>query len=172
MDLVFKVRSADVSETYPPHLSPLEVVQFLAQKKAQAVAFQEDNELIIGADTIVLSPDGQILGKPANEKDAEQLLAMLSGKTHWVSTGVCMRTKAEERVFAEKTLVRFKELLPEEITYYISRYKPFDKAGGYGIQEWIGFIGIEGIEGCYYNVMGFPCHRFYHELKDFAKRRA
>jgi septum formation protein len=169
MELPFEVRTIEVAETYPPHLSPTEVAMHLALKKASAVAFRAEKELIIAADTLVVSPKGLILGKPATEYDAMAMLHLLSGQTHEVITGVAMRLKNKEKVFAERTKVRFSEMNEDEIQYYVKQHQPMDKAGAYGIQEWIGHIAIESIEGCYYNVVGFPCARFYRELKDWEK---
>lgn len=168
MELPFEVRTREVAETYPSHLSPVEVAMHLANKKASAVAFRTNDELIIGADTIVVSPDGAILGKPASEKDAISMLALLSGKNHEVITGVAMRTKNREITFAERTQVGFSEMSRDEMEYYVHKHKPMDKAGAYGIQEWIGHVAIDRIEGCYYNVVGFPCARFYQELKNWS----
>lgn len=168
MELPFEVRTREVAETYPPHLSPVEVAMHLAHKKASAVAFRTDDELIIGADTIVVSPDGAILGKPASEKDAIAMLHLLSGKNHEVITGVALRTKKREITFAERTQVGFSEMSRDEMEYYVHKHRPMDKAGAYGIQEWIGHVAIDRIEGCYYNVVGFPCARFYQELKNWS----
>lgn len=167
MELPFEVRTMDVVETYPPHLLPPEVAMHLAKKKADALAFRTDNELIIGADTIVVSPKGDILGKPASEKDAMAMLGLLSGDIHEVITGVAMRTKKREITFAERTKVQFTQMSQDEMHYYVARHKPMDKAGAYGIQEWLGHVAIERIEGCFYNVVGFPCARFYRELKNW-----
>jgi septum formation protein len=168
MDFRFEVRTQEVLERYPPYLSGAEVAQYLALKKAKAVAFRADNELIIGADTIVVGHGNEILGKPASEKDAIAMLELLSGKSHEVITGVAMRSKQKELTFAEHTKVVFSRLDKEEMQYYLKHYPPMDKAGGYGIQDWIGHIGIERIEGCYYNVVGFPCSRFFRELKQWT----
>lgn len=167
MELPFEVRTRAVAETYPPHLSPVEVAMHLAHKKASAVAFRNDAELIIGADTIVVSPKGDILGKPASEKDAMAILALLSGDSHEVITGVAMRTKKREISFAERTKVVFADMSREEMEYYVKKCRPMDKAGAYGIQEWLGHVAIQRVEGCFYNVVGFPCARVYKELKNW-----
>ncbi len=123
-----------------------------------------DDELVITADTVVIVGD-EILGKPVDEADAVRMLRLLSGKTHQVTTGVCLLTAAQEHAFDVTTDVTFKSLSDEEIRYYVTRYKPFDKAGAYGIQEWIGYIGVTGLHGSYYNVMGLPVQRIYSELQ-------
>ena len=126
-----------------------------------------DDELIITADTVVIVGD-EILGKPADEADALRMLRLLSGRTHQVTTGVCLMTTKMQRSFDVTTDVTFKTLSDEEIMYYVNRYKPFDKAGAYGIQEWIGYIGVTGLHGSYYNVMGLPVQRIYTELQAFG----
>ena len=125
-------------------------------------------EILITADTMVLL-DKVILGKPRDRADAVRMLSMLSGREHEVITGVTIRDDRREESFSDVTYVRFKDFTPEEIDYYIDRFRPFDKAGAYGIQEWIGYIGITGIEGSFYNVMGFPTQRFFDELQDFIR---
>ena len=133
----------------------------------------EDGELLITADTVVIAADAQgrteVLGKPSGPDDARRMLRELSGKTHEVVTGVTLRDKERCTSFTDSTLVHFCRLEEGEIEYYIEKYKPFDKAGAYGIQEWIGYAAISGIEGSYFNVMGLPVHRLYKELKDFFK---
>ena len=141
---------------------------FLAEQKADAYTL-EDNELLITADTIVWL-DGKVYGKPADEAEAHQMLRALSDKTHDVITGVCVRTNQKNVSFASTTKVRFAHLTDDEITHYINKYRPMDKAGSYGVQEWIGYIGIEGIEGSFYNVMGLPVQRLYRELECFIER--
>ena len=120
--------------------------------------------MLITADTIVIV-DNEILGKPCDEGEAKHMLRLLSGKTHLVTTGVCLSTLQSTRAFSVTTQVTFKELTPEEIDYYVSKYRPFDKAGAYGIQEWIGYIGVINLEGSFYNVMGLPVQRIYQEMK-------
>ena len=136
--------------------------EYIAQKKATGYAVKE-NELLITADTLVRA-DAEILGKPKDAEDARRMLRLLSGRPHQVTTGVCMKTVCKEVHFSVTTEVTFKVLTDEEIDYYITRYKPFDKAGAYGIQEWIGYIGVTGLHGSYYNVMGLPVQRIYQEL--------
>jgi septum formation protein len=146
------------------------VAEYIAKKKADAYKQSiASNELIITADTIVILGD-EIFCKPLNADDAYAMLQKLSGKTHQVITGVCLLTKNEQRVFRVTTDVTFKELEMEEIKYYVDNYKPFDKAGAYGIQEWIGYIGVTSLNGSYFNVVGFPVQRIYTELQNFASR--
>lgn len=165
LGLSFEVKTKEVNEDFPSSLSSNKVAAFLAKKKANAFELSE-NELLITSDTTVLL-GSKVLNKPANKKEAVEMLQNLSGKSHQICTGVCIKTTDKELVFSEKTVVTFKPLSLEEIEYYINNFKPFDKAGSYGIQEWIGFIGIKNIEGCYYNVMGLPLARLYQELLDF-----
>jgi septum formation protein len=162
---IFKIESKAVEEVYPNNLEGGEVATYLSQLKSKP--FQpNENELIITADTIVII-DGIILGKPKTPEEALNMLTLLSGKKHEVITGVTIRTKGKELSFYDVTKVEFYDLKQDEIEYYIKEYKPFDKAGAYGIQEWIGTIGIKKIEGDFYNVMGLPVHRVYRELKQF-----
>ena len=166
LGLPFEVRVLqDIDESYPEDLPVSEVALYIAGKKADAyrAALAED-ELVITADTVVIVGD-EILGKPIDEKDAERMLRLISGRTHQVTTGVCMLTHETERRFAVTTDVTFKQLSDDEIHYYITKYKPFDKAGAYGIQEWIGYIGVTGLHGSYYNVMGLPIQRIYETLQ-------
>lgn len=151
-----------VDETYPDNLSAAAVPEYIAQKKATGYAVK-DNELLITADTLVRA-DTEILGKPKNADEARRMLQLLSGRSHQVTTGVCMKTVSKEVHFSVTTEVTFKRLTTDEIDYYVTRYKPFDKAGAYGIQEWIGYIGVTSLHGSYYNVMGLPVQRIYQEL--------
>lgn len=161
---------ADIDETYPDNIKSHDVAEYIAKKKADAYKQSiASNELIITADTIVILGD-EIFGKPLNADDAYAMLQKLSGKTHQVITGICLLTKNEQRVFRVTTDVTFKELEMEEIKYYVDNYKPFDKAGAYGIQEWIGYIGVTSLNGSYFNVVGFPVQRIYTELQKFASR--
>lgn len=161
---------ADIDETYPDNIKSHDVAEYIAKKKADAYKQSiASNELIITADTIVILGD-EIFGKPLNADDAYAMLQKLSGKTHQVITGVCLLTKNEQRVFRVTTDVTFKELEMEEIKYYVDNYKPFDKAGAYGIQEWIGYIGVTSLNGSYFNVVGFPVQHIYTELQKFASR--
>lgn len=165
LGVAFEVRVAKgVDESYPKTLPSTEVAEYIAREKAEAYNVLED-ELVITADTVVVVND-KILGKPHDAEAARSMLRELSGCTHSVVTGVCMKTKEKQYSFSVSTKVTFKRLSESEIDYYINHYKPFDKAGAYGIQEWIGYIGVTKIEGSYYNVMGFPVQRVYEELKN------
>ena len=161
----FEVRVLqDIDEHYPESLPVNEVARYIAKEKADAYRrIVAPDELIITADTVVIVGD-EILGKPVDEADAVRMLKLLSGRTHQVTTGVCLLTAEKERCFDVTTDVTFKTLTDEEIHYYVNRYRPFDKAGAYGIQEWIGYIGVTGLHGSYYNVMGLPVQRIYQEL--------
>lgn len=156
-----------ISEEYPADMPAQEVAQYIAEEKAAAYTdlLSDSQTLVITADTVVIC-DGQILGKPADAADARRMLAMLGGKTHQVATGVCIETKEKKVAFHVTTDVTFKQLTDDEISYYISNYRPFDKAGAYGIQEWIGYIGVTAMNGSYFNVMGLPVQRIYQTLVD------
>lgn len=182
LDVNFEVKVLNgIDESYPDDLDAYQVAEFIAQKKAEAYRSLLNEEessaeesLILTADTVVIAPaadeqndqegKGVILGKPKTADDAVRMLRMLSGKTHHVVTGVCLTTKDGQRHFSVTTEVSFKELTDWEINYYISHYRPFDKAGAYGIQEWIGYIGCTGLNGSYFNVMGLPVQRIYEEM--------
>ena len=168
MGLQFKVLTKPINEVYPDDLTPNEIATYLSRLKAAAFDKKDfsDNTLIITADTVV-TINGVILGKPANETEAIEILRHLSGKTHEVITGVSLRTVLKEHTFSVSTYVVFKQLSDDEINYYINMFKPYDKAGAYGIQEWIGHVAIEKIEGSYFNVMGLPTHQLYEELLKF-----
>lgn len=168
LGLSFETRPIDVEESYPTNLKAQEIALYLSQLKAQAFNFEElcENCLVITADTIVWQ-DGQVLSKPKDAKDAIRILNLLSGNSHEVITGVTLRTNTKTHSFYSLTKVYFKKLTQEEIEFYISNYQPFDKAGAYGIQEWIGYIGIEKIEGSYFNVVGLPVQKLYTELMTF-----
>ncbi|MDA3930462.1 MAG: Maf family nucleotide pyrophosphatase [Prolixibacteraceae bacterium] len=163
----FEVRSLEVDEVYPHDLSINLIPEYLAELKAAPFkTILSENDLLITSDTIVCL-NNEVLGKPEDYKHAVEMLQKLSGKVHQVATGVCVLSSKKKVLFTSETNVRFKELSLEEIDYYISNYKPFDKAGAYGIQEWIGHIGVEQIEGSYFNVMGLPIQRLYEELSKF-----
>ena len=166
LGLPFEVRvMADIDESYPADLPVGEVARYISGKKADAYRGSlADDELLITADTVVIVGD-EILGKPVDEADATRMLRLISGRTHQVTTGVAMLTTTQERRFAVTTDVTFRPLTDDEIHYYISRYKPFDKAGAYGIQEWIGYVGVTSLRGSYYNVMGLPVQRIYDTLQ-------
>lgn len=157
----------DVTEAYPHGLPAMEVAEYIAVEKAQAYKNGiGEKELVITADTVVIVGD-EVLGKPADETAAHDMLHKLSGRTHHVVTGVCLTAKERQRHFSVVTDVTFKQLADAEIEYYVSHYHPMDKAGAYGIQEWIGYIGVTSISGSYFNVMGLPVQRIYEELSFF-----
>ncbi len=163
----FEIKTKQIDESYPSNLKEAEVPTFIALKKADA--FKEDlspNDILITSDTVVCL-DSEILEKPLDAKDAKRMLRALSGKQHTVYSAVCLTSKDKQISFCDSTLVKFKVIDQEEIEFYIERFKPFDKAGAYGVQEWIGYIGIEQMIGSYYTVMGMPMHLLYEELKRF-----
>ena len=155
----------DIDESFPKGLTEVETATYIARAKADVYRnIMQPDELIITADTIVWL-DGEVMGKPLDGEDARRMLRALSGKTHQVITGVCLTIIDSQKAFATVTDVTFCHLSEEEIDYYVERYRPMDKAGSYGIQEWIGFVGVESISGSYFNVMGLPIQRLYTELK-------
>lgn len=164
--VTYEVRTLpDVDESYPSHLQGGDIPLYIAREKAQAYrALLQPDELMITADTIVWH-DGRLLGKPHDRQNAMDMLRCLSASTHQVYTGVALTTLEWQRSFVSETSVRFASLTDEEITHYVDTYHPFDKAGAYGVQEWIGYIGVEYIAGSYFNVMGLPVQRLYQELK-------
>ena len=167
LDVEFEVRALpDVDESFPPELQGGDIPLHISKKKADAYrpAMAAD-ELVITADTIVWL-DGVALGKPVDEVDARRMLRNMSGKTHSVFTGVAITTKDNQRCFVAQSDVTFAQLTDDEIDYYIAKYRPMDKAGSYGAQEWIGYIGMSNIVGSYFNVMGLPVQRLYSELKE------
>lgn len=168
MDIDFKVVLKDVDESYPGGLTPPEVALHIARKKAEAFDETITNEVVLTADTIVCI-DGLILGKPETEAHATEMLQMLSGKVHQVITGVCLLYKGRYNNFYDQTEVLFRKLSDTEISNYVSKYQPMDKAGSYGIQELIGLIGIERIEGSYTNVVGLPTEKVYAQLISLSK---
>ncbi|MDG1148082.1 MAG: Maf family nucleotide pyrophosphatase [Crocinitomicaceae bacterium] len=162
----FEIRTKEVEEIYPPELPPYKVPEFLAALKAVPIApTLNHNEILLTSDTIVLA-EGNILGKPKDKQEAFEMIQTLSGKSHEVITGVQLKSVDKLISFSSITTVYFSPLTTDEISFYIDKYKPMDKAGSYGIQEWIGYIGVSKIEGCYYNVMGLPIHDVYQALKE------
>ena len=160
----FEVRVIEgIDETYPKELSVEEVPQYIAREKARVYIVGKD-EVLLTADTVVVLGN-EIMGKPHDEADAMRMLRQLSGKTHQVITGVCLKTSDKQVTFSDITDVSFAELTDEEIKFYVDNFRPLDKAGAYGIQEWIGLAGVTGIKGSYFNVVGLPVHRVYAELK-------
>ncbi len=168
LNIPYEVKTLpNIDESYPDNLIGKDIAIYIAKEKANAYLDQlDDNTLLITADTIVLL-DGKVYGKPSDDTDAKQMLRDLSGKTHQVITGVSIATKEKQESFGVSSEVRFSHLDDDEIEYYVSNYKPFDKAGAYGVQEWIGYIAVEYISGSYFNIMGLPIQRLYRELKKF-----
>lgn len=167
LGLAFTVRVKEVNEAFPAHLKRGEIAEYLASHKADAYLDELQDEALITADTIVCLSDA-VLNKPADYDEAFAMLRSLSGTSHEVITGVCILTKENKTVFHDTTKVYFKTLSDSEIDYYITTYKPYDKAGAYGIQEWIGMIGIERIEGSYFNVVGLPVQKLYTKLTELS----
>lgn len=168
LDLDFEVRVLQgIDESYPHDLPTRDIAEYISQKKAAAYqATMAADELVITADTVVILGD-EVMGKPKDAADACRMLHELSGKTHQVITGVTLTTRERQHSFSVVTDVTFKQLTDAEIDYYVTRYQPFDKAGAYGIQEWIGYIGVTALHGSYFNVVGLPVQRIYEALKQF-----
>ncbi|WP_075351414.1 Maf family nucleotide pyrophosphatase [Algoriphagus marinus] len=165
LEVDFEIRLSPVDEIVPPDLKAEYVAAYLSKLKSDAFGDQlGDNEILITSDTVVLE-NNHVLGKPKTEQEAFDMLKSLSGATHKVMTAVTLRSKSKMITMEDETLVTFRFLEEDEIWHYIKVYKPFDKAGAYGIQEWIGFMGVTKIEGSYFNVMGFPLHLIYEQLK-------
>ncbi len=166
LDLDFEVRvKRGVGESYPANIPVEMVAEFISKEKAAAYDIADD-EILLTADTVVILDD-EIMGKPKDAEAARNMLRRLSGHTHHVVTGVTIKASETSETFSDVTAVTFRQLTDEEIGYYVDRYKPFDKAGAYGVQEWIGYIGVTRIDGSFYNVMGLPVERVYEELKKF-----
>jgi septum formation protein len=169
LGLDFEVVDPDIEEECPPGIPPEETAVYLALEKAASLSIATgSHKILITADTIVLC-DNTILPKPRGREEAVRFLRLLSGRRHSVITGVCISSGERRRTFSAETVVTFCEIDDEEIDYYVDTFKPYDKAGAYGIQEWIGFVAMERIEGSYFNVMGLPVNRLYRELKNFIK---
>ena len=169
LNLDFTIQVKAVDETYPSNLKRSEITDYLSQLKASVFVDLDENDILITSDTIVWK-DEKALGKPKDFGEAKEMLQNLSGEMHEVITSVCFTSKEFQITVNDVTKVWFKKLSDEEIDFYINNYKPFDKAGSYGIQEWIGYIGIEKIEGCYFNVMGLPTRLVYKTLSEIANR--
>ncbi len=168
LNIPFECLVIDVEETYPDTIEAVKVPEYLAKLKAAAYThLLQENTIIITADTVVCL-ENEILGKPKDAAVAKLMLQKLSGKTHEVITGVCITTQNETKTFSAHTKVKFAQLTPDEIEFYVENFQPLDKAGSYGIQEWIGYIGVESIEGSYFNVMGLPIQKLYTELKKIS----
>lgn len=164
LHIPFEVVNIDADETYPTSIMGVGIPMYLAEKKAGAFGQLKENELLITADTIVWH-EGKVLGKPVDKNEAGKMLQQLAGKTHQVITGVCISTCKRKKTFHAVSDVRFAHLNDAEIDFYLEKYQPYDKAGSYGVQEWIGYVGVEHINGSYFNVMGLPIQRLYNELK-------
>lgn len=162
----------DIDESYPSDLPVVEIAEYIACKKAapylrdENIAMVGDKDIILTADTVVILDD-EVMGKPRDNEEAAAMLRKLSGRTHKVITGVCLASKTKQKHFSVQTNVTFAPLTDAQIEYYINKYKPFDKAGAYGVQEWIGYVGVTRLEGSYYNVMGLPVQRIYEEMSAF-----
>lgn len=168
LDITFEVKTLpDIEETYPTTLWKEEIPVHIAKLKADAYKNEmPDDTLLITADTIVWL-NGEVYGKPQSEDEAKEMLRILSGKTHEVITGVCLTSKEKQKAFFAVSKVKFAVLEEDEIDYYVEKYKPYDKAGSYGVQEWIGYIGVESLQGSFYNVMGMPVRMLYMYLKEW-----
>lgn len=167
MGVSFSMARIDYNESeYPDHLQQEEIAIYLAQEKSKAFGELRDPNMLITADTIVWH-NNKVLGKPTDYSDATQMLTRLSNQWHEVITGVCLRNSEKTECFHDTSRVKFAALSQSEIRHYIETYKPYDKAGAYGIQEWIGLIGIESVEGSYFNVMGLPTQKLYQHLNQF-----
>jgi septum formation protein len=167
LGIQFTVKPIDVEEDYPKYLHGNEITGYLAELKAKAFQYNlKENDILITADTIVRF-SGKILAKPKDYADAKKMLSELSGHHHEVITSLCIKTTKKTKIINDTTIVYFNNINEEEIDFYISNYKPFDKAGSYGIQEWIGYVAVKKIEGSFFTVMGFPVHKFYKEMMKF-----
>lgn len=166
--VVFSILTKEVDESFPSRLPLIDVAPFLSLKKAKAFEDAElpENYMVITADTVVIV-ENEILGKPKYRDDAIRMMNLLSGKVHKVVTGVTVHTKEKTKTFSVTSKVTFETLDNQEVDYYIDNFKPYDKAGAYGVQEWIGYIGVSNVEGSYYNVMGLPTQKLYKVLKEF-----
>ena len=163
LDLEFKIQIKEIEEKFPKHLKGAEITDFLANLKSQAFTNLTEKDLLITSDTIVWL-ENKAFGKPKNKQEAYTMLKELSGKKHEVITSISIRNNNFQKIINDTTVVYFKEISDKEITYYINNYNPYDKAGAYGIQEWIGFIAIDKMEGSYFNVVGLPVHKLLKEL--------
>jgi len=169
LDLLFEIKVKNTKEVYPKDMNFQEVPEFLAKLKAEAFNLEDlkKNDVIITADTIVVL-DGEIIGKPKSKKGAKEIIQKLSGKEHTVITGVCLTSREHQKSFSSTSTVQFRDINEQDIEYYVEEYLPLDKAGAYGIQEWIGYVAIEKITGSFYNVMGLPTQILFEELVSFT----
>jgi len=168
LDIDFSIDVREIEEIFPDHLKGAEITDYLAKLKATAFEVLSEKEIVITSDTIVWK-DGHAIGKPKDRADAVRMLQNLSGETHEVYTSVCFTSKDFQKVVNDKTTVHFRTLSSEEINYYLNTCSPYDKAGSYGIQDWLGYIGIEKIDGCFFNVMGLPTRLVYKTLMEIAE---
>ena len=168
LDVPFTIEIKEVDEIYPNHLKGAQITDYLADLKSKCFSNLQANDLLITSDTIVWFEE-KAIGKPINKKDAFDMLKKMSGKEHEVFTSVSIKGKSFQSIFNDKTSVEFEEFTNEEINYYLEKFTPFDKAGSYGIQDWIGLIGVKKITGSYFNVMGLPVHKLYKELLKIAQ---
>lgn len=166
LNLDFTIQLKEVKEIYPPQLIGLEITDYLAELKSSAFTNLNKNDILITSDTIVWM-NNKAIGKPKDKQEAFDIFKELSGQKHQVFTSICLKTTEEIRIINDTTDVYFKDLSDDEINYYLDNFQPYDKAGGYGIQDWIGLIGVEKIDGSYFNVMGLPVHKLYTELLKF-----
>ena len=170
LDIHFTVDVREIKEVFPPHLKAQEITNYLAKLKANAFKDIKDSQIVITSDTIVWK-DNRAIGKPKDKQDAVKMLQNLSGETHEVFTSVCFSTINNQKTVYDCTKVQFKELTIDEIDYYLNTCRPYDKAGSYGIQDWLGYVGIEKIEGCFFNVMGLPTRLVYSTLLEIANSK-
>lgn len=168
LDIPFVIDIKQVDESYPKHLKAAQITDYLADLKSKCFNNLQTKDLLITSDTIVWFEE-KAIGKPKNKKDAFHMLKKMSGKEHCVFTSVSLKSKSFQKIFNDKTIVEFKEFTDEEINYYLEKFSPYDKAGSYGIQDWIGLVGVKKIIGSYFNVMGLPVHKLYKELLKIAQ---
>lgn len=169
MGLPFQTRVMDIDESFPADMEPAEVPSFLANQKALAFGDLDSSTVVLAADTVVIAPDGQIMNKPATEEEAFAMLSALSGQTHTVVTAFCIRTATSCQVVSDQARVTFRPLTASEISYYIETCRPFDKAGSYGVQDFIGLAGVVHLEGSFYTIMGLPAHLVYDSLQPWIQ---
>tara|TARA_R110000787_G_scaffold263713_2_gene369557 strand:- start:5004 stop:5588 length:585 start_codon:yes stop_codon:yes gene_type:complete len=168
LDVPFTIQLKEVEEIYPEHLKAAEITDYLADLKSKAFTDLQVNDLLITSDTIVWF-EGKAIGKPKDQEDAFNMLKAMSGKQHTVYTSISIKSSLFQKIIHDETIVEFEEFTEEEINYYLENFKPYDKAGSYGIQEWIGLVGVKKITGSYFNVMGLPVHKLYKELLKIAQ---
>ena len=167
LNIPFTIEVKEINELYPEDLKAEEITDYLAELKSKSFTNLQQHDLLITSDTIVWF-EGMAIGKPKDNDDAFHMLKRMSGKKHCVYTSISIKSMSFKKVFNDKTIVEFEEFTDEEINYYLDNFNPYDKAGSYGIQDWIGLIGVKGIEGSYFNVMGLPVHKLYKELLEIA----